>query len=128
LNTLLNPQVLAALIGGQMEIQNERENYIYRGELKSLAIDNNTLKAEFLWLGKGDGFPPATWQKDEKLDYSASLEMYAVSNIGPSGGDVGGSDRWCLHSHFIGETVVIYPPDGSKLDPSRVEGLELSPA
>lgn len=114
-------------VGGQMEIQNEGEGYIYRGEIKTIAIENNELRAQFKWLAKGEGYPPLPhkWVKDDQLDYTASLEIYSVSNIGPTGHGTGGSDRICLNSPIVGETVVLYPPDGSRLDPSKVEGLEL---
>lgn len=128
LNNQLTSQILAALVGGQMEIQNQGEGYVYRGELKMLTVNDKTneLTAKFVWLAKGDGFPPASWKKDDKLDYTASLDIYSVNNIGPSQGE--GGDRWCLRSSIVGETATIFPPDGSKLDPARVEGLELAPA
>lgn len=120
-------EMLARFVGGQMEIQNQGEGYIYRGEVKTIAVENNELKAQFAWVAKGEGFPPFPnkWVKDDNLDYAASLEIYSASNIGPSGGEVGGGDRLCFNSSIVGETVVLYPPDGSKLDPAKVEGLSL---
>ena len=124
----LTTQVVERFKGGQMEIQNQGESYLYRGEVESIAVENNVLQVKFAWVAKGEGFPPLPnkWVKDDRLDYAASLEIYSTSNIGPSDGEVGGSDRLCLNSSIIGEIVILFPPDGSKLDPSKVEGLQLA--
>jgi len=117
-------------MGGQVEIQNQNEGYIYRGEIKTIAVEDNELRVGFVWLAKGEGFPPVPqkWIKDDRLDYVASLEIYSVSDIGSSGHDVGGDNRLCLSSLIVGEVVILYPPNGSKLDPAKVEGLQLTQA
>lgn len=126
----LTTQVVARFTGGQIEIQNQNEGYIYRGEVKTIAVENNELRVKFVWLAKGEGFPPLPkkWVKDDRLDYTASLEIYAVRDIGSSGHDTGGDSRLCLNSSIVGETVVLFPPNGSKLDPAKVEGLQLAQA
>ncbi|GEM_PF-1558890 len=104
------------------------KGYIYRGEVRTIVVEDNTLKVQFAWLAKGDGVQPGAlpvprgWVNHEDLSYGASLEIYSVSNIGSSGY---GGDRICLNSAIVGETVVLFPPDGSKLDPAKVKGLEL---
>ena len=124
----LTTDLLKLYVGGQMEIQNPDEEYIYRGEVKTIVVANNELQVTFVWLAKGEGFPPIPQKggRDDRLDYAASLEVYSASNIGPGGGDVVGGDRLCLNSSIVGETVVLFPPDGSKLDPAKVEGLQLA--
>jgi hypothetical protein len=128
----LTTEMVARFIGGQMEIQNDREGYMYRGEIADIAIDEKKqeFRVKWTWLAKGEGFPPLPkkWVKEDRGDYVASLEIYTASDIGPSGGEVGGDSRLCLNSSFIGELVVLYPPNGSKLDPAKVEGLELASA
>lgn len=115
----ITAQALIGFKGGQMEIQNQSEGYIYRGEIKDITIEDNDLKVEFNWLAKGEGFPPIpkSWKNDTHLDYAASLEIFSVTDIG--------LERICLCSHITNETVVIFPPSGSKLDPKKVEGLQL---
>jgi hypothetical protein len=105
--------------GGQMEIQNQVEEYLYRGEVATIAIEQEKLVVKFAWLAKGEGFPPIPekWVKDDKLDYNASLQIYTVNDQGDG--------RTVLHSSIVGETVVLFPLGGSKLDPSKVEGLQL---
>ena len=125
----LTTQVVARFQGGQMEIQNQNEGYLFRGEVATIAVENSELRVKFTWLAKGEGFPPIPqkWVKDDRLDYTASLEIYSVSKIGSSGEEVGGGDsRLCLNSLIVGETVVLFPPNGSKLDPAKVEGLRLA--
>ncbi len=123
----LTTELLSSFVGGQMEIQNEREEYLYRGEVETIVVVNNELRVKLTWLAKGEGFPPIPkkWIKCDRLEYAASLQMYSANNIGPSSAEVGGGDRLCLNSDTIGETVIFYPSDGSKLDPKKVEGLVL---
>ncbi len=121
----LTTQIVERFKGGQMEIQNQDEGYIYRGEVEAIVVENNELRVKFAWLAKGEGFPPLPekWVKDDRLDYAASLEIYSASDIGSSGHEVGGDSRICLNSSIVGETVVLYPSNGSKLDRSKVEGF-----
>jgi len=123
----LTTQTVAPYKGGQIEIQNAGEGYLFRGEVADIVVEENELRVKLSWLAKGDGLPfPSRWIKDDPRDYAASLEIYSASNIGPSGDETGGSDRICLNSAIIGEIVVLFPPDGSKLDPAKVEGLQLA--
>jgi hypothetical protein len=121
----LTNQLAGTFKGGQAEIQNSGEGYIYRGEIAAISVDSDELKIQFAWLAKGEGgFPlPQKWVRDDKLAYVAGLAIYSAKKIGPSRGDVGGGDRLCLNSCIIGEMLILYPPDGSKLDRSKVEGL-----
>ena len=118
----LTTQAVAKFQGGQMEIQNQNEGYLFRGEVATIAVENNELRVKFAWLAKGEGFPPLPkkWVKDDNLDYGASLEIYHASEIGDG--------RLSLNSPIVGELAVLFPPNGSKLDPSKVEGLQLAQA
>ena len=126
----LTTQAVARFIGGQMEIQNEHEGYMFRGEIKTIAVENNELRVKFAWLAKGEGYPPfpKKWVNEDNLDYRASLEIYSASDIGPGSTDDGieGDNRLCFSSQIVGETAVLFPPNGSKLDPAKVEGLQLA--
>ena len=105
-------------VGGQMEVQNPVEGYFFRGEIETISADKTDLKIHLKWVAKGEGYPPLPkrWVKSDNLDYAASLEIYQISEIGDG--------RIALLSPITNETVVLFPPDGSKLDPSKVEGLE----
>lgn len=114
----LTTQDLAQFIGGDMEIQNQREDYLYRGPIESAVVEDGDIKIRFTWCAKNDGGPrrpTSTWTSDDQLDYKASLEIYVVAHTSDG--------RILLNSFMTGETVVIFPPGGSRLDPASVRGL-----
>ena len=126
---LLTSSMLDTFIGGQLEVQNQGEGYLYRGEIKTAEVkDDGTIEINLNWMAKAEGYPPLPkgWVADKRLRYEASLEIYSASDIGH--GSEGGGRRLCLNSSITGETVVFFPRDGSKLDPSKVRGLTLSAA
>lgn len=123
----LTTEMLAAFIGGQIEIQNAREGYIFRGEIKTAVVEDNELRVILNWMAKGEGFPPLPtgWVTEKNLGYEAGLVAYHVSDIGRG---TEGGNRLCLQSAIVGEIVILFPPDGSKLDPARVKGLRFPTA
>lgn len=120
----LTTELLERFIGGQIEVQNQNEGYLYRGEINTIEVvgegDRAELKATLNWMAKGEGFPPLPerWVAEGSLTYDASLMIYSVSDIGQG--------RISLFSSIVGETTVLYPAGGSTLDPSKVVGLELT--
>src|SRR5688572_30222261 len=121
----MTSEMVQQFVGGQAEIQNESEGYLLRGEIESATVEDDTFKIRFKWLAKGEGYPPLPtgWVKDDNLDYGAALVLYSVTDIGPSE-EIGGGNRLHLSSWVTGESVTLFPPDGSKLDPAKVKGLE----
>lgn len=115
---------LQRFVGGQMEIQNQGEKYLYRGEINTIAVEDDELRVTFTWIAKGEGFPPLPkrWVVTAARPYAVSLLIVAVSDIGP-GQD--GGNRISGYAAIAGELFVLYPPDGSKLDPAKVVGLQL---
>ena len=115
----LTTQAVEKYSGGQMEIQNQNEGYLFRGEVATIVVEDNELRVKFVWLAKGEGFPPLPkrWVKDDKLDYCANLEIYHASDLGDG--------RLALHSPIVGELSVLFPPNGSKLEPAKVAGLQI---
>jgi hypothetical protein len=117
----LTEAILAPYKGGQAEIQNEDEGYLCRGEIDDISVGGDNLIIRFAWCARGEGFPPLPerWVNEADMSgYVASLRMYMVSDIGDG--------RIMLQSPIVGERTVLFPPDGSKLDPSKVEGLEIA--
>jgi hypothetical protein len=106
-------------VGGQMEVQNTLENYLFRGEIKDASVTDGVLTIELSWLAQGEGFPPLPkrWVKAEPKPYRATLDIYRVCDDSLG--------RLRLQSPIVGEVVVLFPPDGSRLDPAEVEGLEV---
>lgn len=121
----LTTEDLQRFVGGQLEVQNLNEDYLYRGEIASLEVtdgkpvegvtrDNNgDLKIKLRWQAKMND--DREWEHSDRLDYSASLLIYSASDAGDG--------RLLLSGMYTGETVTLFPPDGSKLDPAEVKGL-----
>jgi hypothetical protein len=111
-------EVVGAYAGGQIEIQNTMEAYLYRGEIREIVVKDDELRVKLKWCAKGEGFPPLPnrWVKADVVDYNINLSLYGVSNISDG--------RICLSSPITNETAALFPKDGSKLDPSKVEGLD----
>lgn len=116
----ITTETLSRFVGGQLEIQNQNEGYLYRGEIESIEVDNDSIKVKFAWLAKGEGYPPLPerWVNDENLDYVVSRMLSSASDIGDG--------RVSINVSIVWELLVFFPPDGSKLDPAKVEGLVLA--
>lgn len=119
----LTTEIVQRYVGGQLEIQNMSEHYVYRGEIETAEVvgvdptdsTSGALKIRFKWLAKmGEG----GWHAQENLDYNASMILLHASDIGQ------GRIHYSLT--FSGESATFFPPGGSKLDPARVIGLELA--
>lgn len=119
-NMSLAQSVLDRYKGGQAEIQNEVEEYLYRGEIADIRIVDNSLRIRFAWLAKATEYPgPSSWVNEPNLDYSASLEIYTLTLD---------KDRVYARGWVNCElTVLILPTSRSRrrLDPKEVEGLQL---
>lgn len=117
----LTTEMLQKYVGGQLEIQNPAEDYLYRGEIAAVEViadhedkEHKTLKVKLAWSAKmgEDGL----WHSDNNLDYAVSLLIYFPSDVG--------GNRISLNCPYNGERATFFPPDGTKLDRSEVLGLE----
>lgn len=108
------------MVGGQLEVQNASEGYLYRGEISAAKLreegDSLELVVGFSWFAKMES--DSGWSVAEPEPYTISLLIYSVSDIGQG--------RISLSSSITGEQATIFPPDGSKLDPSKVRGFVLA--
>lgn len=113
----LSNEALQEFVGGQLEIQNQIEGYIYRGEVAEVGLANDELQVQFKWFAKGDSLPlPTEWTNQDNTPYGVSLITASPSDIGEG--------RIAINTGFVSnEMLVFYPPDGSKLDPAKVKGL-----
>lgn len=115
----LTTETLERFIGGQLEIQNQIARYVFRGEIKSISLEGDVVKVTFSWLAESkEGYPPLHWVKSNMLEYRANTSIYRANEI-----DDG---RVAMSSPVTGEVVIFFPPDGSKLDPKKVEGLTIT--
>ena len=99
---------LSSFVGGQAEIQNPPEGYLYRGDIERIRLGQDTsgkyLEIRFAWLAKRD---EAGWVEDEIKDYKVHLAMYSVSDIGDG--------RIFLQCPYTGEGTTLFPRGGSAL-------------
>ena len=110
----LTTEIVKKYEGGQLEIQNKNEGYLYRGEIAEAWVDDNSLFVKFKWLAKmGED---SKWYTNDNLDYSINLMFTSVSDIG--------DNRLFYSVSFIWENGTFFPPDGSKLDSKNVIGLQ----
>lgn len=109
-------QLLAHYVGGQLEVQNLSEGYIYRGEIERAWVEKDELKVRFKWFAQMKKV--GGWQTVGKLDYSVSTFLVSATNIG--------DNRIFYNVMGTGESGTFFPPEGSRLDPSKVEGLQLA--
>ena len=112
----LTNEIASRYAGGQIEIQNAGEGYLYRGEIATIAVDGEgdeaTLRVALVKMTKADGFPHGVkqWVPVDTREYAASLLIYTVSDIGDG--------RLSLSSFVVGETTVLFPPRARRDAPS----------
>ena len=114
----LTTELLEPFIGGDLEVQNRGEDYLFRGRISEAVMDGEEIKVSFEWLAQNDGgprSPTSTWTKSERTEYVANLTIYGVNTIGEG--------RIAMRSSITGELVVLFPKGGSALDEARVSGL-----
>lgn len=112
----LTNEILKRYEGGQLEIQNSNEHYLYRGEVERAWIKDGTLCVRFKWLAKMS--EDYQWYAEDNLDYAISLEITSASEIGEG--------RIHYSVMYVWESGTLFPPDGNKLDPAKIIGLQLT--
>lgn len=110
-------QDLQRFVGGQLEIQSEGK--IFRGEISAVKLLGGFtyLRIEYAWLAELDK-ATAEWHAVENKMENFRLELCHGNDIGPSAD--GGDSRVFLI--YPGGVATFFPPNGSKLDRSRVVG------
>jgi hypothetical protein len=113
----LTQETFNRLVGGQLEVQNRGENYLYRGEISGIELDgigdNQKLTVSLNWFAKMSEY--GEWEVSDNEPYAISTLIYSFSEIAEG--------RISFSSTITGETATVFPPDGSKLDPTKVRGL-----
>lgn len=112
----LTNERLQRFVGGILEIINQVEHYIYRGEIQAVRLkkepaklsDGNTITdiavcLDFAWV-KGaeyDSVPKGEWKDQERLDYESTL---VCANI------VEDDRRLIIASAVTNEILAFFPP------------------
>lgn len=102
-------------VGGDLEIQNNVEDYMYRGKIKSIETkDANALHIEFdifVKMGK-EG-----WEQVEAKSYGVGLLTATVSDIG--------DDRILINTGFVSnEICVLFLASKSNMDWEKFDSKE----
>ncbi len=123
----LTSEVFEPFVDGQFELHGPAESVIYRGEIADIWVSGSGTDAVFAvrlrWLARSE-LPSRRWiNQRDFISYVANAFLCTVHDIGP--GPEGEGSRLRLRFIASGETVILYPPGGSKLDPGLVEGLNL---
>ena len=105
---------LSGFRGGEIEVQNQGEGFVNRGIIESAGIKGGDLEVRVSRFARMTS--PGVWVEADTKRYKASLEIFGVSEIG--------NGRLCFQSRITEERTVLYPPNGSKLDWSRVQPAE----
>ena len=114
----LSEELVEMYVGGQIEVQNTPEGYIFRGDVETITFQDGELIVQPVWLAEGEGFPPRVtkWVRTDPKEYGASLRAYDILDFK--------GEKLVLFCPSTGELTALIPKGGSRLEPSEVEGLE----
>lgn len=108
---------LAEFVGGDAEIQNPNEGYVFRGTIERAFVDAEEFHIVFSRIA--EMVRPGEWVERDTKPYATSLRIGSFSEIG--------EERLAFNSPIIGELTVLFPVGGSRLEWSKVaaKGSEL---
>lgn len=113
-------EVIERFVGGQLEVQNRNEDYLYRGEISSIELDGEgdslKLVVGLAWFAKME--MDFQWHVVEPTPYEIGMLIYSVSVVSDG--------RLFLSSWITGENTTLFPPGDSRLKPEQVQGLVLA--
>jgi len=122
----LTPAILATFFLGQIEIRNKRRGCIYHGEIRTVSIKNNIITFDFWWMARGEDCSPfpTKWVLDTSIsNYEINLGELISAYLAVADEEV---NKIYFYSSFLHEVIIIFPPNKSDFDLSKVEGLMLS--
>ncbi len=99
------------IIGGDIEVQ--QDDYIYRGPINSIRIENGKVYIELSWVARMSLSLGESWKA-----WHITCFVFSTSVLPTDMGD----DRVSLGMSHRGYGI-IFPKGGSKLDPAGVKGL-----
>jgi hypothetical protein len=102
------------IVGGDIEAQEDGD--VYRGPISSIELKGGTVIINSPWMAKMEG-RSEQWKKWDITRISFDAAMCPPKEIRE------GRIRFSL---LLLGSVVIFPKGGSKLDSSKVEGLEVA--
>jgi hypothetical protein len=103
----VDAEVLRRFVGGQIETRNEKTRSVYRGEIKTIAVElrnrHNWLAVTLNWVAIGNRYPvPTSWVRGHVLTYEANLDRFSITPTG--------NGRMSFYCQSLGHLVTIYLP------------------
>jgi hypothetical protein len=116
----LTHEIIAKLVGGQLEIQSCVSGHLYRGQVSEMAFEGEgeslTLVVKFSWLAMMAG--DFNWEVVHLPPFGVGISAHEVFDI-----EEGTFQLNCI---FNGMIALFFPADSSStLEPSEVRGLSL---
>ncbi len=112
-------EIIQRYIGGEFEIEDFRNDLVYRGPIRSAEVDDDDVIIEFDWLARNDGGYrnySASWTLVENKEFRFNLKHCQFGF--PGEGNFG-------IRHIDGDDLLIFTPQsGRKLSQSCVKGLQ----
>jgi len=100
------------IVGGELETHEDGE--VFRGPISKVLTGKGEIRFECRWMAKMDKKAGGGWKKWHIQHLQITADMSPPSDIG--------NGRISFNMPFLG-LAVIFPKGGSKLDPTKVEGL-----
>ena len=124
----IRTETLAPFIGGQLEIINPKDEYIYRGEIKTAEVSvDNTLTIKFKWMARGINFTPKRWVNETThMTYKVSLNIFSMRKFILGKKDKNKIMSMVSKSNSLNDTLIFSLPGGKGLNPEKVEGLNMN--
>lgn len=115
--------VLSRFAYGQIETRRRGRQYVLRGDIEIIVLNNGTLEVVCFWVASKNvlGPNPHKWLKCQlnSFCYQERLYQYDEEELTETG-----ILRLFIPTDPYEDEIFLYPADGCRLDPRHVEGIE----
>lgn len=119
----LTQVVVSRFAFGQVETRKRDRQYILRGDIEIIVVNQGTLDIVCHWVALKDTSEPGThgWVLCQIRNFSYQTAQYSYDEEELK---ETGVLRLTNSNDPYEDEILIHPPDGSRLDPQHVEGIE----
>lgn len=115
--------VLSRFAYGQIETRKRGRQYVLRGDIEIIVLNGGTLEVVCFWVATKNtsGPNPHVWSvcQVKSFSYQERQYRYDEAELAETG-----ILRLFTPSDPYEDEIFLYPPDGDRLDPSHVVGIE----
>jgi len=109
----LTAELVVPFVNGQIEIQNMDGRYLFRGQIATIDVTDQTFVVTLAWMAENIAFPYGVqWLKDNNLTYEVFIRLHSIRAE---------ETRLVIIFPLIREIVTLFMQDTSMLDPSVIE-------